>query len=82
MTQPGWYPDPTGQGEGSRYWDGNQWTDQVLGAQSTPTPQPPRTPAPSEAHIPASASIQMVTPAPGLQGGIDEALQGLRVEPV
>lgn len=25
MTAPGWYPD----GDGERYWDGQQWTDQV-----------------------------------------------------
>ncbi len=27
MTQPGWYPDPNG---GSRYWDGSQWTSDVV----------------------------------------------------
>ncbi|HRY09091.1 MAG: DUF2510 domain-containing protein [Actinobacteria bacterium] len=27
MTVPGWYPDPGGSG--TRYWDGQVWTDQV-----------------------------------------------------
>ena len=27
MTDPGWYPDPGGAG--TRYWDGQAWTDQV-----------------------------------------------------
>ena len=26
--EPGWYPDPGG-GSGSRYWDGQVWTDQA-----------------------------------------------------
>uniref|UniRef100_UPI0021C088C5 DUF2510 domain-containing protein n=1 Tax=Frankia gtarii TaxID=2950102 RepID=UPI0021C088C5 len=31
MTQtvpPGWYADPSGQ-HGSRWWDGNQWTEHI-----------------------------------------------------
>lgn len=32
MSQPGWYPDPTGRG-GPRYWDGQRWSD---------GPEPPR----------------------------------------
>ncbi|MCL9759687.1 phospholipid scramblase-related protein [Frankia sp. AiPa1] len=43
MTQnvpPGWYADPSGQ-YGSRWWDGNQWTDHT---QPGPPPTPP-TPA-------------------------------------
>jgi hypothetical protein len=27
--RPGWYPDPAG-GPGRRYWDGAQWTDQMI----------------------------------------------------
>jgi hypothetical protein len=35
---PGWYRDP--RGDGSRYWQGERWTDFVLPAGTTP---PPRT---------------------------------------
>ncbi|MCM3884586.1 phospholipid scramblase-related protein [Frankia sp. R82] len=43
MTQnvpPGWYADPSGQ-HGSRWWDGNQWTDHT---QPTPPPVAPGQP--------------------------------------
>jgi hypothetical protein len=43
MTQtvpPGWYADPGGQ-QGSRWWDGNQWTDHT---QPGPPPAPPGQP--------------------------------------
>lgn len=32
--QPGWYPDPSGDPERLRWWDGAQWTENVM-----PTPQ-------------------------------------------
>lgn len=34
MTQPGWYPDPSGA-PGQRYFDGANWTDQRAAAQQT-----------------------------------------------
>ena len=37
---PGWYPDPAG-GRGTRWWDGQGWTDHVQQA----APPPPATPA-------------------------------------
>ena len=48
MTQPppppGWYPDPAGSG-GTRWWDGQGWTDHVQPSPSPPpsavSPQPP-----------------------------------------
>jgi hypothetical protein len=33
---PGWYADP--RGDGSRYWQGEKWTDSVLPAGTTPPP--------------------------------------------
>jgi uncharacterized protein YxjI len=36
---PGWYPDPAGSG-GTRWWDGQGWTDHVQQA-APPTPPPP-----------------------------------------
>lgn len=32
MTEPGWYPDPAAGG--SRFWDGQAWTDRVVVAKS------------------------------------------------
>lgn len=32
MTEPGWYPDPSGA-PGQRYFDGSQWTDRAAGHQ-------------------------------------------------
>lgn len=29
-TEPGWYPDPSGDDSFLRYWDGSAWTDQTL----------------------------------------------------
>ncbi len=29
QASPGWYPDPAGNTEKLRYWDGAQWTDEV-----------------------------------------------------
>ena len=40
-TPPGWYPDPSGA-PGTRYWDGNQWTDRAIG--SPPSGKSSRTP--------------------------------------
>ncbi len=37
LPTPGWYPDPADP-NGSRWWDGRQWTEQV---QSSPLPPPP-----------------------------------------
>ena len=31
-SQPGWYPDPSGQPDQLRYWDGSAWTPQVTPA--------------------------------------------------
>ena len=39
-TPPGWYNDP--QGQGQRYWDGNQWTEQRAPAPQQPQYQPPQ----------------------------------------
>jgi hypothetical protein len=62
---PGWYPDPAGHG-GSRWWNGQTWTDHVQPA----TPPPPSPPAPppaapaapvrpaSEAQAPAAVAAQ------------------------
>jgi Domain of unknown function (DUF4190)/Protein of unknown function (DUF2510) len=44
----GWYANP--EGEGQRYWDGQQWTDQRRDA-PPPPPPPPGGQAPSERQV-------------------------------
>lgn len=39
-TPPGWYPDPSGT-PGTRFWDGQAWTDQVQAAQPLTGPPAP-----------------------------------------
>ena len=39
MSAPGWYPDPSGQGQ-YRYWDGRAWTSQVTGGAAGPASPP------------------------------------------
>jgi uncharacterized membrane protein YeaQ/YmgE (transglycosylase-associated protein family) len=34
MPPAGWYPDPDGSGQ--RYWDGQQWTDQIAPGAAAP----------------------------------------------
>ncbi|TKJ20219.1 phospholipid scramblase-related protein [Blastococcus sp. CCUG 61487] len=50
MTQPppppGWYPDPSGT-PGTRWWDGQGWTEHVQ--QAAPPAPPPPAPAPTQA---------------------------------
>ncbi|MGY2002021.1 phospholipid scramblase-related protein [Blastococcus sp. SYSU DS1024] len=41
---PGWYPDPAG-GQGSRWWDGQGWTEHVQQAAPPPPPPPQQPPA-------------------------------------
>jgi uncharacterized protein YxjI len=42
---PGWYPDPAGSG-GTRWWDGQGWTDHVQQAAPTAPPPPSAVPPP------------------------------------
>ena len=41
MPQAGWYPDPSGNAQQLRYWDGTAWTQQVMSAQSSQPAQQP-----------------------------------------
>jgi hypothetical protein len=57
-----WYPDPTGPGH-MRFWDGSQWTEQVMPAPvpvavpaggaptPVPLPEPPAAPAPTTTPV-------------------------------
>jgi uncharacterized protein YxjI len=53
---PGWYPDPAGSA-GTRWWDGQGWTEHV---QQPPTPAPVQAPAPPPAGGGASLYEQPV----------------------
>jgi uncharacterized protein YxjI len=59
---PGWYPDPAGSA-GTRWWDGQGWTDHVQQAAAPPPSAPPPSPQPS-----AAAPTQAL-PSPGPAGG-------------
>lgn len=46
MTQAGWYPDPAGQPQTYRYWDGSAWSPETTGDPYAPPPAPPGPPVP------------------------------------
>lgn len=46
MTQAGWYPDPSGQPQTYRYWDGASWSQETTGDPYAPPPLPPRPTSP------------------------------------
>jgi uncharacterized protein YxjI len=58
---PGWYPDPAGSG-GTRWWDGQGWTDHVQQA-ALPSPPPPPTPVPPPPPPPAAPGGHAVGPS-------------------
>ncbi len=59
ISPPGWYQDPTGQGDG-RYWNGSSWTQAVdRGGVTVNVPIDP-----SMALIPPLAGTQVAVPTP------------------
>jgi hypothetical protein len=60
---PGWYQDPTGQGDG-RYWNGTSWTESVdRGGATVNVPIDP-----SQAQIPPVPGTQVSKPIPYATG--------------
>lgn len=73
MSSPGWYPDPSGQPNSFRYWDGQQWSQQTTSnpyvpppSQWGPPPVPP--PAPAQPQAPAQPGATQPVAQPGWQG--------------
>ncbi|MEZ0577709.1 DUF2510 domain-containing protein [Nocardioides sp. MH1] len=62
MTQAGWYPDPAGQPQTYRYWDGASWTQETTGDPYAPAPVPH--PAPPPPVAPQSPPPAQPPPAP------------------
>jgi hypothetical protein len=61
----GWYPDPSTPGA-MRYWDGSQWTNQVVPPPPPPAPDAPPAPPPPAAAppLPPEAAPERVPPGP------------------
>lgn len=66
MTQAGWYPDPAGQPQTYRYWDGTSWSQETTGNPYAPPPVPPRSTPPPPSPPPTAPPNPLPTPgAPG-----------------
>lgn len=61
MTQAGWYPDPAGQPQTYRYWDGASWSQETTGDPYAPPPAPSGPPAPPPG--PPAPPVSPVAPA-------------------
>lgn len=79
VTNAGWYPDPSGQPQTYRYWNGQSWSEQTTNNPASPPPgAPPGYPAYGQPAPPAAPaappgqavppSYGVLTPPPGGQG--------------
>lgn len=72
MTNPGWYPDPSGVTGQFRFWDGTQWTAGISeGVPGSGSPMPGGPPALAAGPYPAVAyrpPQPQIGPGPGGQG--------------
>lgn len=66
MQQPGWYPDPSGQPQSFRFWDGQAWTPVTTRDPNTPWPTPEELGRPGLQPLGPAAS----GPGPGGPGGL------------
>ena len=69
----GWYPDPAGQPDTERYWDGAAWTQATrpVGGGAPPPPPPPPPPAPAPTPPPPgpeATAAPIVEPEPASTG--------------
>lgn len=68
VTQAGWYPDPAGQPQTFRYWDGTSWSQETTGDPYAPPPERPTTAAPPPPPPPTPPSSYGQVPAPQAGG--------------
>lgn len=68
MTNAGWYPDPAGQPQTYRYWDGQRWSQETTGDPYAPAPGqgPGRAPG-QPGGEPPTAVVPGGAPAPSYQ---------------
>jgi cytoskeletal protein RodZ len=82
VTQAGWYPDPAGQPQTYRYWDGSAWSQETTSDPYAPAPfssapPPPPPPPPSRPAPPAGPpSPPSAPPATVVVGGAPAAPYG------
>lgn len=57
-TEPGWYPDPSGNDSFLRYWDGVAWTDQTLPTRTQQSPNASTVPPTTACYAPYSQATQ------------------------
>ena len=60
MTQAGWYPDPAGQPQTYRYWDGTSWSQETTSNPYAPPPAPAGPPVPPVPPPPPTGPPQTV----------------------
>ncbi|KAA1420315.1 DUF2510 domain-containing protein [Nocardioides humilatus] len=63
MTQAGWYPDPAGQPQTYRYWDGATWSEETTGDPYAPAPVSPHQAPPPPAVSPDATVLAPSGPA-------------------
>ncbi|GAA3820540.1 DUF2510 domain-containing protein [Nocardioides panacisoli] len=64
MTSAGWYPDPAGQPNTFRYWDGTSWSEATTTNPATPAPGTPLPPQPPPPTSPYQQQPPATPPAP------------------
>ncbi len=69
MTQAGWYPDPAGQPQTYRFWDGSAWSQETTSDPYAPPPAPRAAPPPPPAPPRPPTSSPSQQPPTVVAGG-------------